>query len=73
MADNNNALLPLGYHTESELIRKYGYRHGLQRSKASMIVGGTSEEEIVNEATAIFFALYRAQAEHVNWVASIMM
>jgi hypothetical protein len=57
MTDDNIILFPLGYCTSSELIRTYGYRHGLQRTKASMIVGETSEEEIVDEATAIFFAL----------------
>jgi hypothetical protein len=67
MADN---LLPLGYRTSSELLRKYGYRHGLQRTKASMIVGSTSEEEIVDEATAVFVALNRARAQYVDWVAS---
>jgi hypothetical protein len=53
MTDDNDILFPLGYCTSSELIRTYGYRHGLQRTKASMIVGETSEEEIVDEATAI--------------------
>ena len=70
MADDNNILLPLGYRTSFELLRKYGYRHGLQRAMSSMIVGSTSEEEIVDEATAIFVALIRAEAEHVDWVAS---
>jgi hypothetical protein len=70
MADNNNILLPLGYRTSSEQLRKYGYRHGLQRTKASMIVGSTSEEEIVDEATAIFVALNQAKAPYVDWVAS---
>jgi hypothetical protein len=70
MADNNEVLLPLGYRTSPELLRNYGYRHGLQRTKASMIVGETSEEEIVDEATVVFFALIRAKAEHVDWVAS---
>jgi len=35
-----------------------------------MIVGETSEEDIVDEATAVFFALYRAKAQYVNRVAS---
>jgi hypothetical protein len=70
MADNNNILLPLGYCTSSEQLRKYGYRHGLQRTKASMIVSSTSEEEIVDEATAIFVALNHAKAPYVDWVAS---
>jgi hypothetical protein len=48
---NSNILLPLGYRASSELLRKYGYRHGLQRTKASMIVGETSQEEIVDERT----------------------
>src|ERR1700691_266916 len=71
MANDNNVLLPLGYPTPPELIRKYGYRHGLQRTKASMYIDETSEEEIVHEPTAIFFALHRAKAGHVGWVASI--
>jgi hypothetical protein len=70
MADENDALLPLGYRTSSELLHKYGYRHGLQRTKASMIVGETSEEEIVDEPTAVFVALNRAEAQDVDWVAS---
>jgi hypothetical protein len=37
-----------------------------------MIVGETSEEEIVDEATVIFVVLLvdRAKAGYVNWVAS---
>jgi len=35
-----------------------------------MIVGSTSEEEIVDEATAVFIALNRAKAQYVDWVAS---
>jgi hypothetical protein len=35
-----------------------------------MIVGETSEEEIVDEATVIFVVLDRAKAGYVDWVAS---
>jgi hypothetical protein len=70
MADNNKVLLPLGYYTSPKLLHNYGYHYSLQRPKASMIVGKTSEEEIVDEATVVFCSLIWAKAEHVDWVAS---
>jgi hypothetical protein len=68
MADD--ILLPLGYHTPLALLREYGYHHNLQKTKASVYVGETSQEEIVDESDAMFVALLRAKAEHVEWVAS---
>jgi hypothetical protein len=70
MADDNNILLPLGYHTPLELLHEYGYRHNLQRTKASVYVNETSQEEIIDVSVAMYVALSRAKAEHVEWVAS---
>lgn len=68
--DNNDILLPLGYHTPLELLRKYGYRHNLQKTKASVSANEISQETVVDESDAIYVALLRAKAEHVEWVAS---
>jgi hypothetical protein len=63
-------VLPLGYRTSPELLRKYACRHGLQWAKTSVYQGETTEDEAVDEAYIVFVALERAGAELVDWVAS---
>jgi hypothetical protein len=60
----DKSLLPLGYHTSSQIIRDYAYKHGLQK------VETTHGEETVDEAYVIFIACERANAGVVEWVAS---
>jgi hypothetical protein len=66
MGNDSIILLPLGYHTSLKLLRKYGYYLDFQTANWSVVTDETSEGEIVDEAAAIFFALYQTDSEHVD-------